>query len=179
MHSLHIFLHYIVLIKENDWFLIAGKLVRRPTEPHPPTLSLGLKVVFEKLDVCSKIVRMKVHEAIDIARATASYVSPNIVTEEGMTLRTGHRNTLPMDEYLLKVVNEYGEKILLKESDKTAKTSKRKAKRRSSEDLICNEKQGQSFEDWQGPPPWDLALGGDGQPKFLCDVMVSFYIHFP
>ncbi|KAM2031126.1 hypothetical protein FF2_041673 [Malus domestica] len=150
-----------------------GKLVRHPTEPHPPTVTLGLKVVFEKLDIYSKIVRMKVHEAIDIARATASYVSPNIVTEEGMTLRIGHRNTLPMDEYLLKVVNEFGEKILLKESDKTAKTSKRKAKGRSSEGLICNEKQGQSFEDWQGPPPWDLALGGDGQPKFLCDVMVE------
>lgn len=139
-------------------------------------MNLGLKEVLEKLDVCNKIVRMKFREALDIVRATTSYIYPNIATEEGMALRTRPRNTLPMDELLVRVVNKYGEEILLKESDKRARTSKRKSKRRSSVGLICNEKQGQSFEDWQGPPPWDLTLGGDGHPKFLCDVMVSFFL---
>eukprot|EP00850_Spirogloea_muscicola_P022164 SM000280S10719 [mRNA] locus=s280:129259:132570:+ [translate_table: standard] len=27
--------------------------------------------------------------------------------------------------------------------------------------------------EWQGPPPWSRALGGDGQPRFLCDGMVE------
>ncbi|CAG7895933.1 unnamed protein product [Brassica rapa] len=27
--------------------------------------------------------------------------------------------------------------------------------------------------DWQGPPPWDSSLGGDGCPKFFLDVMVK------
>lgn len=139
-------------------------------------MNLGLKEVLEKLDVCNKIVRMKFHEALDIVRATTSYIYPNIATEEGMALRTRPRNTLPMDEFLVRVANKYGEEILLNESDKRARTSKRKSKRRSSVGLICKEKQGQSFEDWQGPPPWDLTLGGDGHPKFLCDVMVSFFL---
>ncbi|KAI5347241.1 hypothetical protein L3X38_015120 [Prunus dulcis] len=147
-----------------------GSLIHSPTES---TVYLGLKEVLEKLDVCNKIVRMKFHEALDIVRATTSYIYPNIATEEGMALRTRPRNTLPMDELLARVVNKYGEEILLKESDKRARTSKRKSKRRSSVGLICKEKQGQSFEDWQGPPPWDLTLGGDGHPKFLCDVMVE------
>eukprot|EP00850_Spirogloea_muscicola_P017138 SM000144S00686 [mRNA] locus=s144:365843:369881:+ [translate_table: standard] len=27
--------------------------------------------------------------------------------------------------------------------------------------------------EWQGPPPWSPALGGDGRPRFLCDGMVE------
>eukprot|EP00850_Spirogloea_muscicola_P003733 SM000015S01233 [mRNA] locus=s15:722606:726661:+ [translate_table: standard] len=27
--------------------------------------------------------------------------------------------------------------------------------------------------EWQGPPPWSRALGGDGRPRFLCDGMVE------
>ncbi|KAJ6687482.1 3'-5' EXONUCLEASE DOMAIN-CONTAINING PROTEIN [Salix koriyanagi] len=39
--------------------------------------------------------------------------------------------------------------------------------------LVSREKQMDNTGDWQGPPPWDLSLGGDGCPKFLCDVMVE------
>lgn len=109
---------------------IAGNLIHRTIESHAST--------------------------VDIVRATSSYISPNIALEEGMALRTTCRNTLPMDEFLLKVANKYGEKVLLKDSDKKAKTSKRKTKWRSSSGLICKEKEEQSFEDWQGPPPWDM-----------------------
>lgn len=155
---------------------IAGSLIDRPTESHSLTVTLGLKEVFEKVDICNQIVRMKFCEALDIVRATASSISPNIATEAGMTLRSRPRNTLPMDELLLRVVNKYGEKILLKESDlQKDKSSKRKSKRRSPGGLMCKENEGQSFEDWQGPPPWDLTLGGDGDPKFLCDVMVNLF----
>ncbi|KAL1824007.1 hypothetical protein ACET3Z_010785 [Daucus carota] len=31
----------------------------------------------------------------------------------------------------------------------------------------------ENIDDWEGPPPWDLSLGGDGCPKFLCDRMIE------
>lgn len=148
----------------------AGILIHSPTEPHPPIVNLGLKQILEKLDLCNKVVRTKFREAVDMVRATD--VSNNITTVEGSAITTQRRNTQPMDEFLLKVVSKYGEKVLLGESDTTAKTTKRKGKRRSSVGF----KQGQYFDDWKGPAPWDLSLGGDGHPKFLCDVMVSSLI---
>ncbi|KAL9437009.1 hypothetical protein AB3S75_022951 [Citrus x aurantiifolia] len=39
--------------------------------------------------------------------------------------------------------------------------------------IVRKEKRLDDIGDWQGPPPWDLSLGGDGYPKFLCDVMVE------
>lgn len=83
----------------------------------------------------------------------------------------GH-DTILTSNSLLKLVRRYGDKILLKESDKKPKTSKKKDKRSSSAGLP-HEKQLPNLDDWQGPPPWDLSLGGDGSPKFLCDVMVE------
>lgn len=76
-----------------------------------------------------------------------------------------------LDDCLSNNVRRHGEKIMLKESDKIPRTSRRKEKKQSSgnaknkEKLTCD-------EDWQGPPPWDVSFGGDGSPKFLCDVMV-------
>jgi hypothetical protein len=138
-------------------------------------VNLGLKQILEKLDLCNKVVRTKFREAVDMVRATD--VSNNITTVEGSAITTQCRNTQPMDEFLLKVVSKYGEKVLLGDSDTTAKTTKRKGKRRSSVGF----KQVQYFDDWKGPAPWDLTLGGDGHPKFLCDVMVSlsFSSSFP
>ncbi|URE01430.1 hypothetical protein MUK42_09162 [Musa troglodytarum] len=58
------------------------------------------------------------------------------------------------------------------ESDRKPRTSRRKEKKQSSgnakhkEKLTCD-------GDWQGPPPWDVSFGGDGSPKFLCDVMIE------
>jgi hypothetical protein len=136
-------------------------------------VNLGLKEVLEKPDMSSKIVRIKFNEALDIVRATASDCPQTIVTVEGMRSRSTCRNTMPIDESLLKVVKKYGDKILLKESDKKPKASKKKGKKRSSVAENCKENRLENLDGWQGPPPWDLSLGGDGCPKFLCDVMVS------
>ncbi|KAJ3688945.1 hypothetical protein LUZ61_018109 [Rhynchospora tenuis] len=27
--------------------------------------------------------------------------------------------------------------------------------------------------EWQGPAPWEQSIGGDGVPKFLCDIMIE------
>ncbi|KAK4845581.1 hypothetical protein QYF36_006703 [Acer negundo] len=139
---------------------------------HPSNVDLGLKEILEKPDTDNKVIRNKFSEALDIVRATAaSQYTQNI--GERVVSRMSCINTMPMEESLLKIVRKYGEVILLKESDKTPKMSKRKGKRRSSVAVVCREKQLENHGDWQGPPPWDLSSGGDECPKFLCDVMVE------
>ncbi|XP_062120053.1 uncharacterized protein LOC133834453 [Humulus lupulus] len=135
---------------------------------------LGLKEILEEDDLCDKIMKTRFVEAVGVVRATAcSDVSREIVSEEGMVLRSQQRSSLPMGESLLNVVKKYGEKLLLKESDKKPKSSRKKGKRRPSAGLIRKERLLEISDDWQGPPPWDLSLGGNGCPKFLCDVMVE------
>lgn len=80
--------------------------------------------------------------------------------------------TKEMDVILLHIARKYGDKISLKDSDRKPKMSKKKGKR-SSAGMTNKERLVQSVDDWQGPPPWDLSVGGDGCPKFLCDVMVE------
>lgn len=157
--------------------MILGNLNHELSKSHPSNVNVGLKQVLEKDDCCDKILRLKFSEALCIVRATASSdIFQKIATVDGLVLKSQQRSTLPMDESLLKIVKKYGEKFLLKESDKKPKLTKRKGKKRSSVGLICKEKRPEADE-WQGLPPWDLTLGGNGCPKFLCDVMVC-YIYF-
>lgn len=134
-----------------------------------------MKGILEKPDIGNKTVRFKLCEALDIIRATSSYYSQCL--PEGVVSRVSYLNTMPMDESLVKIVRNYGEKILLRECDKAPKTSKKKGKKRSSVIVDSREKRLDDIGDWQGPSPWDLSLGGDGYPKFLCDVMVSKLFH--
>ncbi|KAJ4726700.1 putative 3-5 exonuclease [Melia azedarach] len=150
----------------------AGNSCDNISELHSATLDLGLKKILEKPDVRNKNISFKFGEALDIVRATASSPYSQFLSQ-GVVSRLSCRNTMPMDESLTKIVKKYGEKIILKESDRKPKTSKKKGKRKSSVVVVSREKQFDNFSDWQGPPPWDLSLGGDGCPKFLCDVMVE------
>nr|CAD1819041.1 unnamed protein product [Ananas comosus var. bracteatus] len=88
-----------------------------------------------------------------------------------------HSMTLPTSyafdgDCITHVIRKYGEMIVLKDSDKKPRPSRRRGKEqlhtniKSKEQLLDN-------SDWQGPPPWDPFVGGDGCPKFLCDVMVE------
>lgn len=127
----------------------------------------GLKDVFMDLKTCKNVVRIKYCSAFDMIRS--SYPIINLVDNT----RTG-ASSQPclIDEHFLAIVKMYGERILLKESDRKPRVSRRKKGRHSS--LNTREKeQFRTDEDWQGPGPWDLAFGGDGCPKFLCDVMVE------
>ncbi|XP_024962088.1 exonuclease mut-7 homolog isoform X2 [Cynara cardunculus var. scolymus] len=71
------------------------------------------------------------------------------------------------------IVRGYSDKIVLTESDGKPGTSKKKGKRKSSTGFTCKEKRVDDIDEWRGPAPWDYLLGGDGFPKFLCDVMVE------
>jgi uncharacterized protein len=73
---------------------------------------------------------------------------------------------------LMSIVTKYSEKIILTESDAKPRTSRRKEKLK----IPANAKRKDNVDcssEWQGPPPWDPSIGGDGYPKFLCDVMVG------
>lgn len=172
--SFRLFVSYPIGENKFVGLLVAGNLINNVAEPNSIVSNRGLKEILEKHEVCEKIIRMTFCEASDIVRATAfSDISRKVTSVEGMFLRSQRRSTLPMNESLFKIVNRYGEKLVLKESDKKPKFSKRKGKKRqSSAGLIHKENQLENNEDWLGPPPWDSSLGGNGCPKFLCDVMV-------
>uniref|UniRef100_A0A804MM37 Mut7-C RNAse domain-containing protein n=1 Tax=Zea mays TaxID=4577 RepID=A0A804MM37_MAIZE len=73
---------------------------------------------------------------------------------------------------LMSIVTKYSEKIILTESDAKPRTSRRKEKLK----IPANAKRKDNVDcssEWQGPPPWDPSIGGDGYPKFLCDVMIE------
>ncbi|KAL4298109.1 hypothetical protein GQ457_12G006700 [Hibiscus cannabinus] len=146
-----------------------GHLCNNVEEQHQSDISLGLKDILNMSDCENKLVGTKFCNAVDIVQATAS-------SEECERIAKGAevvRKTKPMDESLWKIVRKYGEKLILRESDRTPKTSRKKGRRRSSVVVVCKEKQLDNYGDWQGPQPWDISLGGDGSPKFLCDVMVE------
>lgn len=119
-------------------------------------------------DMCDKALSMNLREGLDTNGETArSDISQRRASEQGCAF--------PMDESLSKLVREFGEKLLLEESDKKPKVSKRRGKRQSSAGLIRKENEFETFsEDWKIPPPWDSSNGGNGCPMFLCDVMVMF-----
>lgn len=86
-----------------------------------------------------------------------------------------HGNVLPGDS-LSKIVEIYGERILLKEADRKPRISKKKRKKQPDVGSRIQD-QNEVVGNWEGPSPWDPSLGGDGCPKFLCDVMVCQFLH--
>ncbi|XP_073290753.1 uncharacterized protein [Primulina huaijiensis] len=76
-----------------------------------------------------------------------------------------------VDSILLWIFRKYGDRILLKDSDRNPR-SKKKTKK-SSTVLECKQNSLEMVDSQRGPPLWDLSLGGDGFPKFLCDLMVE------
>ncbi|KAH7854890.1 hypothetical protein Vadar_018784 [Vaccinium darrowii] len=151
-----------------------GDSFHKVTELSSSHLDLGLKEILEKPNSCNNILRTKFSEAFESVQATtSSEFSHRILSVRREVSDVSCMNTIPMDGPLLQIIQTHGDKILLKESDRKPKTSKKKGKRKPSEGLICKERRLEKVDDWQGLPPWDLSLGGDGCPKFLCDVMVE------
>ncbi|GKA08134.1 3'-5' exonuclease domain-containing protein [Tanacetum coccineum] len=111
-------------------------------------------------------------EAVEMVRATIIEYPQKLHAKLQTSLKKSNSNSMPMDYTLLQVVREYGDKIELTESDGKPRTSKKKGKRKSSNGFTVKERRVDYIDAWQGPAPWDSLLGGDGCPKFLCDVMV-------
>jgi len=117
-------------------------------------------------NICDNVLMTKFCKASDMVKSSASRM--HICTTA--TPHNLYRNISPVDKCIGNIVTKYGERLLLKEADRRPRASRRKGRRQSvnikgKEELECN-------GNWQDMPPWDPSLGGDGCPKFLCDVMV-------
>ncbi|GAU21139.1 hypothetical protein TSUD_10570 [Trifolium subterraneum] len=139
-----------------------------------PSANLGLKELFRKHDMSDKVLSTQFCEALAIVQATTcSDVVQVTPSAAGVIKKSSCWVSKPMDEFLLKIVKKHGDRILLKESDRAPKTSKKKRKKQLPINGIPREKNLENFDEWQGTAPWDPLVGGDGYPKFLCDVMVE------
>lgn len=134
-----------------------------------PNVSLGLKEILENSDTPNNILGVKFCQASDMVKLNGS---------ERLSVRYSttifcppHGNVLPGDS-LSKIVEIYGERILLRETDRKPKISKKKKRKQPNVGSRIQD-QNEAVCNWEGPPPWDPSLGGDGCPKFLCDVMVE------
>ncbi|KAL1532065.1 hypothetical protein AAHA92_32122 [Salvia divinorum] len=137
-----------------------GKL-SQPSDP-------GLKQMFQISSGDNIVTRATLVEASNMIRATMPELDSIQTTEEADSMKSNDLNKQVLDDSFLWVVRKHGDRILLKNSDRKPKTSKKKAKK-----IISKPKTSEIMEDWQGPPPWDPSTGGDACPKFLCDVMVE------
>ncbi|CAJ2674747.1 unnamed protein product [Trifolium pratense] len=151
-----------------------GELVLKTNELSIPSANLGLKELFRKHDMNDKVLSTQFCEALAIVQATTcSDVVQVIPSAGGVIKKSSCSVSNPMDAFLLKIVKKHGDRILLKESDREPKTSKKKRKKQLPINGIPREKNLENFDEWQGTAPWDPLVGGDGYPKFLCDVMVE------
>ncbi|XP_061364430.1 uncharacterized protein LOC133307886 isoform X2 [Gastrolobium bilobum] len=150
-----------------------GDLVLKTTELSHNNANLGLKELFQKHDMSDKVLRTQFCAASAIVQAASCSDVAQVILSACGTIQKSCRVTLPMEEFLLNVVKKYGDRISLKESDRKTKTPKKKGKKHPPINGICKENHLEKFDEWQGSSPWDPSVGGDGHPKFLCDVMVE------
>lgn len=152
-----------------------GDLGNKATKQRSSALNLGLKQILETPIHCKIVFRNPVCDASDLVRAAMPEVFGRIPATEAIKAGNSIEVTKEMDSTLSRIIRKYSDKILLKDSDRVPKFARKKVKkiRKSSAGMTHKERLLESIDDWQGPPPWDLSLGGDGCPKFLCDVMVE------
>lgn len=172
-HSIHSFIPFLI----KNWYILytstAGELDLKTNKLSISSANLGLKELFKKHDMSDKVLSTQFCEALAIVQATTSSGVVQVAPSAGEVIKKSScRDTKPMDAFLLKIVKKHGDRILLKESDREPKTSKKKRKKQLPINGISREKHIENFDEWQGTAPWDPLLGGDGCPKFLCDVMV-------
>ncbi|KAI3800232.1 hypothetical protein L1987_35543 [Smallanthus sonchifolius] len=153
--------------------LLKQGAIQSPTEVDSSGQNSGLKQILREPNNSTRILRTTFCEAVQMVRATIIEYPQRLHAEPEASLKKSSWDTIPMDYTLLQIVRLYGDKLILTESDGKPGTSKKKGKRKSSTGFMYKEKRVDAIDEWQGPPPWDYSLGGDGCPKFLCDVMVE------
>lgn len=149
----------------------AGISSRSHNKHWPSAFDPGLKQIFEISNGCNMVTQTKFCEASNMMRTTLPELLSSTLKTEELDSTESDKIINHVDSSLLWIIKKHCDKIMLRDADRKPKTSKKRA-RRSSTGSECKQKNPEIVEDWQGPPPWDLSSGGDGCPKFLCDVMV-------
>ncbi|KAG6557636.1 hypothetical protein Mapa_000917 [Marchantia paleacea] len=74
-----------------------------------------------------------------------------------------------------KLMKRFGEKLIItgRESSSNKRVRRKSRSCRAREHGKGKDVQDEEDVQWVGPPPWDISIGGDGVPKFLCDAMVE------
>ncbi|XP_074281617.1 uncharacterized protein LOC141606401 isoform X2 [Silene latifolia] len=151
----------------------ASSSANNADSPGSLNLNLGLKEILDIPTADRRIISTRVDEASNIIKATTAseffkdYLSIDVSISDPLC-----RHTIPLNNSFSEIISKYSSKILLKESDRKPRNS-RKVKKQSASSSSRRAKGAECLDDWQGPPPWDLLNGGDGHAKFLCDVMVE------
>ncbi|KAJ1381452.1 Ribonuclease H-like superfamily, partial [Sesbania bispinosa] len=128
-----------------------GELVLKTIELSNPDANLGLKELFRKHDTSDKVLRTQFCEALAIVQATNYSDVAQVIPSAGeMIQKSSCWVTMPMDEFLLNIVKKYADRILLKESDRKPKTSKKKRKKQLPINGISKENHLEKFDEWQG-----------------------------
>lgn len=145
--------------------------MQKGTKNRSSVSSLGLKQILEAPNRCKAILRNTFCDASELVRTGMVFLERTPATEAAIQGNSS-KGTKQMNVIVLHIIRKYSDKILLEDSDKEPKIKKKKVKK-SPSGMTHKERLLAEVDDWQGPPPWDSSLGGDGCPKFLCDVMVS------
>ncbi|KAL9275850.1 Exonuclease mut-7-like protein [Drosera capensis] len=134
--------------------------------PVSTNVRLGLTEILEKTTIRARVIHSKYFGASEMVKAAAP--STNVCVTDVLCSKSTR-----LDDTLLKIIQKYGTQIVLQESDRKPRASKKKTKRQPRPGVMAKVNNIECSDDWQGPPPWDLSVGGDGCPKFQCDVMVE------
>lgn len=160
---------------QNFLDLHQGQAKSESTSPSLSTAIVGLKELLtsQECDDNENVLRSTLGNAVEIVKATlkGSLLVASITALSANYMR---RRGISFCQPVLNIAQILGERILLSECETKAKSGSRKGRsRRSRTTEKCKAEQIESYSEWQGPPPWDPLLGGDGVPRFLCDVMVE------
>lgn len=148
----------------------AGESLANSMEIYSSKVSYGLKDLFQAPVFSENVLGIKYGRASDIVKSSG-FALPSVPLASESASTPSFESTLPLEISLSKIVRKYGERILLQESDRKPRISKRRGRRQPSPSWKSKDHLAM-VNDWQGPPPWDSSGGGDECPRFLCDVMV-------
>lgn len=128
----------------------------------------------ESSEPSDDVLGIKFCKASDMIESSVLKCHPSKCPSIAEISGPSHKNIPSLDEHLLTIIRKYGERIILTESDRKPRNSRRKGKQLSSMS-VKSKKHLEINGNWQGLAPWDSSVGGDGCPKFLCDIMVWIF----
>lgn len=171
----HCLLAIFDVFYQNFLDLHQGQARSEATSPSFSTAIVGLKELLTSQECHDNenVLRSTLGNAVEIVKATLQ--GPlSMASINALSANYIRRKGISFCQPILNIAQILGERILLSECVTKAKSGSWKGRsRRSRTTEKCKAEQIESYSEWQGPPPWDPLLGGDGVPRFICDVMVE------